>query len=97
MLGEHYSYQPKPPYGFQPKPPTQESTLHRAEAFIERKEFSMLLKENPRGRFVRIVESNGNRPPTSIIVPSTGLREFHKLLCEMMDADRDIPEKGNAA
>jgi hypothetical protein len=56
----------------------------------------MLLKENPRGRFVRIVEYNGNRS-ASIIVPSTGLREFHKLLCEMIEAERNIPEKGNAA
>jgi len=97
MLGEHYSYQSKPPYGFKSKPPVQENTLLRNEFFVERKEFLLTLKENPRGRFVRIVEQNGNRPPTSIIVPSTGLREFHKLVCEMMDADRDIPEKGNAA
>ena len=86
------------PYAPQsPRPFVQEDTLKSEQIQIERKSFVLTLKENPRGRFVRIVEQNGNRPPTSIIVPSTGLREFHKLVCEMMDADRDIPEKGNAA
>jgi hypothetical protein len=75
-------------YGSQWRP--VEATLLRSEIFIERKEFVLMLKENPRGRFVRIVEYNGDRS-ASIIVPSTGLREFYKLLCEMIEADGKIP------
>ena len=82
------------PYGSQPRPPIQENTLHRSEVFIERKEFALMLKENPRGRFLRIVEHNGNRSE-SIIVPSSGLVEFHKLLCEMVEAEKNIPAKAN--
>lgn len=87
----------KSPYGSQPRPHIQENTLSRSDVFIERKEFSLTLKENPRGRFLRITEYNGGRPPVSIIVPSTGLAEFHKLLCEMVQAESQIPSKSNAA
>ena len=68
----------------------QEATLFKQEIFIERKEFSLVLKENPRGRFIRIVESNGNYF-ASIIVPSSGLADFQRLLNEMIKADKEIP------
>lgn len=42
---------------------------------IERKQFYFDLKENPRGRFLRITEDVGGRRDT-IIVPSTGLEDF---------------------
>jgi len=42
---------------------------------IERKQFFFDLKENPRGRFLRITEDVGGRRDT-IIIPSTGLQEF---------------------
>jgi hypothetical protein len=42
---------------------------------IERKQFYFDLKENPRGRFLRITEDVGGRRDT-IIVPATGLDEF---------------------
>jgi len=42
---------------------------------IERKQFYFDLKENPRGRFLRITEDVGGRRDT-IIIPSTGLQEF---------------------
>jgi len=44
---------------------------------IERKSFSVALKDNPRGRFLRITEKNGTRHAT-IIIPSTGLKEFQQ-------------------
>ena len=59
---------------------------------IERKGFSLALKENPRGRFIRIVESNGNYF-ASIIVPITGLLLFQKLRDDMIRADKEIPPK----
>ena len=81
----------QPPYG-QPKPPVQEDTLKSEEIQIERKVFVFTLKENPRGRFLRITEDAGGRHDT-IIIPSTGLEEFKKLLDEMVKAADEIPPK----
>ncbi len=59
---------------------------------IERKTFVFTLKENPRGRFLRITEDVGGRRDT-IIVPATGLEDFKKLLDEMVKASSEIPAK----
>jgi hypothetical protein len=79
-----------------PRQPTQEDTLKSGYVQIERKTFVFDLKENIRGRLLRITEETAGKR-NLIIVPASGLREFHKLLCEMAEAHRDIPEKGNAA
>ncbi len=78
-------------YG-QPKPSVIEDTLKSAEVQIERKAFVFTLKENPRGRFLRITEDVGGRRDT-IIVPSTGLTEFQRLIEEMVKASESIPGK----
>jgi len=62
------------PYG-QPKPPVNEDTLKSEKIQIERKTFLLTLKENPRGRFLRITEDVGGRRDT-IIIPATGLEDF---------------------
>jgi hypothetical protein len=80
-----------PKYG-QPKPPVNEDTLKSAEIQIERKNFVLTLKENPRGRFLRITEDVGGRRDT-IIIPSTGLADFKKLVDEMVKAADEIPPK----
>jgi len=81
------------PYGLQsPRPFVQEDTLKSGELQIERKFFVLTLKENPRGRFLRISEEVGGKR-NSIIIPSTGLAEFKKLLDEMVKADSEIPVK----
>jgi hypothetical protein len=79
-------------YG-QSKTGVSEDTLKSAEVQIERKAFVFTLKENPRGRFLRITEDVGGRRDT-IIVPSTGLIEFQKLIQEMVEASAAIPGKG---
>jgi hypothetical protein len=76
----------------QPRPPVNEDTLKAADVQIERKSFVFTLKENPRGRFLRITEDVGGRRDT-IIIPSTGLAEFKKLVDEMVKASGEIPEK----
>jgi len=76
----------------QPRPPVNEDTLKTAEVQIERKNFVLTLKENPRGRFLRITEDVGGRRDT-IIIPSTGLADFKKLVDEMVKASQEIPEK----
>jgi len=79
------------PYG-QPKPPVNEDTLKSEKIQIERKTFLFTLKENPRGRFLRITEDVGGRRDT-IIVPATGLEDFKKLLDEMVKAAGETPAK----
>ena len=37
-------------------PRVEETTLKTAEIQVERKRFDVILKENPRGKFVRIIE-----------------------------------------
>jgi hypothetical protein len=77
---------------FSPKPPVHEDTLKSDQVQIERKTFVLTLKENPRGRFLRITEDVGGRRD-SIIIPSTGLEEFKKLLDEMVKISHEIPLK----
>jgi len=81
-----------PKYNTQPRPPVVEDTLKSGEIQIERKNFVFSLKENPRGRFLRITEDVGGRRDT-IIIPSTGLLEFKKLVDEMVRAAEEIPPK----
>ena len=81
-----------PKYNTQPRPPVNEDTLKTVEVQIERKFFVLTLKENPRGRFLRITEDVGGRRDT-IIIPSTGLADFKKLVDDMAKASDQIPEK----
>jgi hypothetical protein len=75
-----------------PKPPVNEDTLKTEKIQIEKKTFIFTLKENSRGRFLRITEDvNGRRD--NVIVPSTGLEEFKKVVDEMVRAATDIPVK----
>jgi hypothetical protein len=52
---------------------------------VERKTFVFHLKENSRGRLLRITEE-GNGKRASVIIPATGLREFANLFQTMLDA-----------
>jgi hypothetical protein len=65
------------------KPGLHEDTLRSEKLQIERKTFLFTLKENPRGRFLRITEDVAGRRDT-IIVPAPGLEEFRKML-EVME------------
>ena len=83
------SYGNRPPYGSS-KPPVNEDTLKTDKVQIERKTFVFTLKENPRGRFLRITEDVGGRRDT-IIIPAPGLEDFKKLLDEMVQAANELP------
>lgn len=75
-----------------PRPPVNEDTLKTDKVQIERKTFIFTLKENPRGRFLRITEDvNGRRD--NVIIPATGLEEFKKILDDMVKASSEIPQK----
>ena len=79
------------PYPSSPKPAVQEDTLRTEKIQIERKTFIFTLKENPRGRFLRITEDVGGRRD-NIIIPATGLREFRDLVDDMVKASGNPQE-----
>jgi hypothetical protein len=58
-----------------PAPYVNEDTLSQAQVQIERKTFVFSLKENVRGRLLRIAEGTGEKR-NSIIIPTTGLLEL---------------------
>lgn len=80
------------PYSSAPKPALVEELIKSEKIQIERKTFALTLKENPRGRFLRITEDVGGRHDT-IIVPATGLEEFSKIVAEMARTSAETPEK----
>lgn len=90
------------PYGFSggsgfggagpSKPPVAEETIRTDKIQVERKTFVISLKENPRGRFLRITEDVNGRRDT-IILPATGLSEFKRVVDEMVRASDEAPMK----
>src|ERR1700686_3629807 len=82
------------PYG-SPKPPVNEETLKSDKVQIERKTFVFTLKENPRGRFLRITEDVGGRRD-NIIIPAPGLEDFKRVLDEMVKLVGDPPGEKDA-
>jgi hypothetical protein len=72
-------------HGGHPSTPRIETTIKSAKIQIERKTFIFSLKENPRGRFLRITEDVGGRHDT-IIIPAPGLEDFRKVLDEILEA-----------
>lgn len=58
---------------------------------VERKQFFFDLKENPRGRFLKITEDVGGRRDT-IIIPSTGLEDLKNSIEKAIEADREAGE-----
>ena len=87
------SHSERPSYQSAPlRPRVDEDTLKTESIQIERKTFKFTLKENPRGRFLRITEDvNGRRD--NIIVPSTGLEEFARIVAEMTQAAGQPPSQ----
>ncbi len=90
---QHQHAHQRPHYGA-PKTPVNEETIRSEKIQIERKTFVFALKENPRGRFLRITEDVGGRRDT-IIIPAPGLEEFKKLVDEMARASDETPPKHN--
>ncbi len=85
-------YGPRPYLASPSKPNVAEETIKTEKVQIERKTFVFTLKENPRGRFLRITEDvNGRRD--AIIVPATGLEDFKKVLDDMMRTSAETPPK----
>ncbi len=56
-----------------------DNELFSEQVQIERKVFSFDLKENPRGRFLKVTEDVGGRRD-AIIIPATGLDQIREIL-----------------
>jgi hypothetical protein len=69
--------------------PVIEDTLKSEKIQVERKTFVFSLKENPRGRFLRITEDVGGRRD-AIIVPVTGLGEFARVILTMAEVSEGL-------
>lgn len=74
-----------------------EKELRSEKIQVERKIFFLDLKENQRGKFLKITEDVGGRRDT-IIIPASGLPEISAVLQEMIE-DEGIrgpePENNN--
>ncbi len=71
-----------------------DTVLKSENIAVERKTFIFDLRENPRGRFLRITEdANGRRD--SIVIPAPGLEEFRRVLDDIITADRNAGEPGS--
>ncbi len=63
--------------------------LHSDKVQVERKQFFFDLKENPRGRFLRITEDvNGRR--NTIVIPTPGLEDFQRIIGNMIEFNRKM-------
>jgi hypothetical protein len=70
-----------------------DTVLKSENIAVERKNFIFDLRENPRGRFLRITEdANGRRD--SIVIPAPGLEEFRRVLDAIIAADRQAGGSG---
>lgn len=63
----------------------QERTLAVGEIRVESKNLRASVKENHRGRFLRITEENRGRHST-VIVPAVGIQDFLKLVQQVAAA-----------
>ena len=80
-----------------PRPRVIENIIKEGGIAVERKTFFLSLRENDRGGFLRIVESGGSSPKrNSVMVPMPGLKDFQKLLADMLKAHEETPEKPKA-
>lgn len=67
-----------------------ENELFREQVQIERKIFSFDLKENPRGRFLKVTEDVGGRRD-AIIIPASGLHQVRDILDRAISMSESLP------
>jgi len=75
----------------QPRPPVMETTHQEMEIQVERKFIAVALKENTRGRFLRIMEDGGGHHRSSVIIPISGLTEFKLVIEALTKAAATLP------
>jgi hypothetical protein len=63
-----------------------DKVLETRDFRVENKKFFFDLKENPKGRYLRITESSGGR--SSIVIPENGFEEFYRHLVHFVEQRR---------
>lgn len=63
-----------------------DDSLFSEQIQVERKLLSFELRENPRGRFMRVTEDVGGRRDT-VIVPASGLEKVREILGRVIEAN----------
>lgn len=71
---------------------TVDTQLQSHSIRVERKHITFDLRENPRGRFLRIIEEVGGRRD-AVIVPISGLEEFRDALEKVIAHVKTLPDK----
>jgi hypothetical protein len=71
------------PSSFRPKPLGPEQTIKTEQIRVEGVNLMLSLKENVRGRFLRVSEKNGERF-ASLMIPAEGLKQFNDLLSDLV-------------
>jgi hypothetical protein len=80
-------------FGDQPsarKPHAPDEHLHKVNFRVERKHFLFDLRQNSRGRFLRITEEVGGRFD-AVVIPVSGLEEFRQALDETIKFNQTLP------
>ena len=63
--------------------------LHSEKFIVERKQFFFDLKENDRGRFLRVTEDvNGRR--NAIVIPAAGLEDFRRAIGAVIERSNQL-------
>jgi len=83
-------HKPGPTHPQPEKAPMPEEVIASWRLEIERKAFVFYLKENVRGRLLRITEASPTYSNT-IIIPASGLGEFKALLEECLKQSEQTP------
>ncbi|MFT5465881.1 MAG: hypothetical protein ACI8UO_000977 [Verrucomicrobiales bacterium] len=81
--------QQRPKYDKDSDDRQQDGPLHTEKIVADRKIFFLDLKENNRGRFVKITEDVRGRRDT-IMVPAETLADFIDALTAIQDAEEDL-------
>jgi hypothetical protein len=69
-------------------PGSMETNVPSQTLRIERKQFTLEIRENPRGQFLRITEEVGGRRD-AVVVPLSGVEQFRDALNQIIDACRE--------
>jgi hypothetical protein len=80
--------------GGKPQAQFADAVLKSQELRVERKTFILAVRENPRGRLLRITEGMGGQR-NNVIIPASGLEEFRRVFDEMTEAAQSIPSGGS--
>jgi hypothetical protein len=78
----------------QPGLPAGEHSCAFALMQANHKTFVFQLNENPRGRFLRLIEESTTHAPNALIIPASGLNQFNQLVDELIEISDKHPAGG---